>query len=364
MRIYLDYNATSKVLPSVKEHVGEWVDTFGNPSSVYKEGRKARQLVEETRRFLAKDVGALRDQVLFTSGATEANATILKTFVGKVPIWVSGVEHSSVRFGVDDLGVIPVLPDGTVDLEALETLLATSKEPALVSVMMVNNETGVIQPIDEVSLLVKKYHGFLHVDAVQGYKKCDIHFNDSDIDFMTISGHKIGALKGVGALFAKDVSQLEALIRGGGQERYFRSGTENVVGIASFGMAAQDERSSWGHVRRWRDHMEERLRALFPDIVFFGEKAERVASCSSFAVPSVDVDAQMQLIAMDQKGVCISSGSACSAGRISKSHVLDAMGVADDLAMKAVRVSLGWDTKEEDIECFVHAYASFLRHSV
>jgi len=369
-RSYFDWNATTPLRPQAREALLEALAASGNPSSVHAEGRGARALVERAREQVARLVGAQPADVFFTSGGTEANIAALtpaiETGGEKRPrerLLISAIEHSSVRTGgrfpreaIED---VPVAPDGRVDLSALTEAVGRSSRP-LVSLMLANNETGVIQPVAEAAAVVHAAGGLLHVDAIQavGRIPCDIHQIAADL--VTLSAHKIGGPKGVGALVrrSEDVYLPEPLIRGGGQERGFRAGTENVAGIVAFGAAAvmvrEGRATEAAHMVALRERLEAGLKAISPSAVIFGETAERLPNTTLFAVEGMK--AETAVIAFDLEGVAVSSGAACSSGKVQPSHVLAAMGVSPVLLRGAVRVSLGWSTDEADIERFLAAW--------
>ena len=366
-RAYLDWNATAPLRPSARAAMVDALDSAGNPSSVHAEGRVARQIVERARAQVAALAGADPGQVIFTSGATEANAMALSPGwlrPGRPPLerlLVSAVEHPSVlgggRFGPDRTHVIPVNADGVIARDQLRALLGGM--PAMVSVMLVNNETGVIQPICEVAEIVHDAGGLLHVDAVQAPGRIAIDINGLNADFVTLSSHKIGGPKGVGALIAGPGLHLgDPLIAGGGQERGLRGGTENVAGIAGFGAAAADIASHLAteaaHVLRLRERLEAGLRAIAPEVVIFGESADRLPNTTSFSHPGLR--AETAVIAFDLAGVAVSSGSACSSGKVQPSSVLAAMGIDPALSQGAIRLSTGHATRDADIERFLSAW--------
>ena len=370
-RVYLDWNATAPLRPQAREAMIAALDAIGNPSSVHAEGRAARRLVDDARRRVAALVGAEPGDVVFTSGGTEANALALAPgAAGRAPqvLLVSAIEHPSVlaggRFAADEIISIPVGPDGVVDLGALEHRLATLERDgrgrALVSLMHANNETGVVQPIAAAAAIVHQAGGLLHVDAVQtvGRIPCDI--NDLGADLLTVSGHKLGGPQGVGALVrrANALNWVEPLIKGGGQERGARAGTENVAAIAGFGAAAEaaarDRDAECQRLGALRDRLEANLKADFPDAAIFGAECERLPNTSLFAV--LGAKAETAVIGLDLGGVAVSSGAACSSGKVAPSHVLAAMGVPAPLARGAVRVSIGYATQETDIDRFLAAW--------
>jgi cysteine desulfurase len=367
-RAYLDWNASAPLRPQARAAAVEALDQVGNPSSVHAEGRAARQLIERARGQVAALAGADPANLIFTSGATEANALALSPGWSRRPgqppfgrLLVSAVEHPSVhdggRFGRDRVGEIPVDGQGVVDLDALRSLLGGG--PALVSVMLANNETGVIQPVREVARIVHEAGGLLHVDAVQAPGRLSFDINNLGADLLTLSSHKIGGPKGAGALFRRAGLHLsDPLIRGGGQERGLRGGTENVAGIAGFGTAAADISSRLAgeteHMARLRDRLEAGLRAATPGVIIFGAAAERLPNTTSFTHSGLR--AETAVIAFDLAGVAVSSGAACSSGKVQPSHVLAAMGVDLALARGAIRVSTGYSTKESDIERLLNAW--------
>jgi cysteine desulfurase len=366
-RAYLDWNATAPLRPSARAAMIDALDKAGNPSSVHAEGRVARQIVERARAQVAALAGADAGQVIFTSGATEANAMALTpawSRPGGLPLerlLVSAVEHPSVlgggRFGPDRTHIIPVDADGVVARDQLLALL--DGKPAMVSVMLANNETGVIQPIREIAEIVHEAGGLLHVDAVQAPGRISFDSNDLDADLMTLSSHKVGGPKGVGALIARPGLHLSnPLIAGGGQERGLRGGTENVAGIAGFGAAAVEaaghRATEAAHLRRMRERLESGLRAITPEVVIFGGNADRLPNTTSFSHPGLR--AETAVIAFDLAGAAVSSGAACSSGKVQPSTVLSAMGVDPALARGAIRVSTGHSTKDQDIERFLSAW--------
>src|SRR3954470_18400738 len=355
---YLDWNATAKLRPEAHAAVVAALDVTGNPSSVHAAGRAARRLIEDARDKVATLVGATTRDVVFTSGGTEANMLALTPALGDV-LLVSAIEHPSVRSGgrfaaAED---IPVTAAGVVDLGALERLLAGRSRP-LVSLMLANNETGIIQPVAAAAALVHAAGGLLHVDAVQGPGRIPCDFKFLGADLMTLSSHKIGGPQGVGALIKRDGLPLDSLIRGGGQERGARAGTENVAGIAGFGAAAEAVRQGWAaeaaRMAALRDEFEAGIRVVAPKAVIFGAGAPRLPNTTLFTVPGMK--AETAVIAFDPEGVAVSSGSACSSGKVAPSHVLAAMGVPEALARGAIRVSLGTTTSDEDVGTILKAW--------
>ena len=369
-RIYLDWNATAPLRPQARAAALAALDSSGNPSSVHAEGRAARRLIEEAREKVAALVAAEPRNVVFTSGGTEANMLALTPASGpdgKAPdrLLISALEHPSVlaggRFAAAAVQRVPATGDGRIDLAALaDALAALEGRRALVSLMLANNETGVVQPVSEAARLTHEAGGVLHVDAVQAAGRIPCDINAIGADLLTLSGHKIGAPKGVGAVVRRDagVPFPAPLIKGGGQERGARAGTENVAGIAAFGAAAAaalvDLGADAGDMRTLRDRLEAGLRSASPDIVVFGAGAERLPNTTLFALNGMK--AETAVIAFDLEGVAVSSGAACSSGKVQPSHVLAAMGVPPELARAAVRVSLGPTTTQSEIDRTIQAW--------
>ena len=369
-RVYLDWNATAPLRPEAERPLLEALALTGNPSSVHAEGRAARHLTERARENVAQLVVAWPANVIFTSSGTEANMLALtpaiETAEEKRPrdrLFMSAVEHASVRAGgrfpreaIED---IPVDADGRIQLDALAEAVIKASRP-LVSIMLANNETGALQPVAEAAAIVHAAGGLLHVDAVQaaGRIPCDIGALGADL--LTLSAHKIGGLKGVGALVRgrEDIHFPDPLIRGGGQERGARAGTENVAGIAAFGAVATAARrqiaGEAAHMLALRQALEEGLCATSPQAVIFAAGAERLPNTTLFALEGVK--AETAIIALDLEGVAVSSGAACSSGKVQPSHVLAAMGVSPALSRGAVRLSLGSTTTKADIERFLGAW--------
>jgi len=376
-QVYLDWNASAPLRPEVRVTMLAASDIAGNPSSVHAQGRAARRLVEEAREQVAALVGARPQEVVFTSGGTEANVLALTSAIEtdreKAPrdrLLISAVEHPSVRaggrFAPESIEEAPVDSRGVVDLAQLEArllLLAAEGRRPLVSLMLANNETGVVQPVAAAAEIVHRNGGLLHVDAVQGAGKISFDFNELGADLLSLSAHKLGGPKGVGALIKREHLHLEPLLKGGGQERGMRAGTENVAAIAGFGAAAvaaqRDLAANYARMADLRDVLEAGIRRISPEVVIFGTDAERLPNTTLFACAGIK--AETAVIAFDLEGVAVSSGAACSAGKVAASHVLAAMGVAPDLARGAIRASLGPATTEDEIEIFLQAWAKLAK---
>jgi cysteine desulfurase len=368
-RFYLDYNATAPLRPEVREAVMAALSLDGNPSSVHAEGRAARAAVETARARVADLVRARPENVIFTSGGTEANALALAAQPGGAwHCYISAVEHPSVlaggRFYAETTTRIPVTPDGVIDLEILATELQKHHLGGwrpLVSLMAANNETGAVQPVAEAAKIVNSASGLLHTDAVQAAGRIKLDMAALGADMLSLSAHKIGGPKGVGALVLGEGATVEPLLKGGSQERRHRAGTENVAGIAGFGVAAElaaAELAKAEAMAALRDELETAALSIAPNAVVLSAGVERLPNTSCIAVPGVK--AETLVIGLDLAGVAVSSGSACSSGKVEASHVLSAMGVPEEVAQGAIRVSLGFATKRDDIENFLKAFAELI----
>jgi cysteine desulfurase len=366
-RVYLDWNATTPLRDEARRAISDALDLPGNASSVHAEGREARKWIESARSAVAKAVGTVPRNVVFTSGGTEANALALAPNLrrGTGPaverLVVSAIEHASVlsggRFPRELIETVRVTPAGVVDLDHLRQLLRAGP-PALVSIMLANNETGAIQPTAEVAEIVHAAAGLLHVDAIQAFGKIPFDMGETGADLLTLSAHKIGGPKGVGALvLSEGVSGLEPLLRGGGQELSRRAGTENVAGIAAFGAAAAAAMAArpaeGGRLRVLQERLEDGLR-LTPGVIVFSDSGQRLPNTTLFTAPGLK--AETAVIGFDLAGIAVSSGSACSSGKVQPSHVLEAMGFEPDIAQGAVRLSMGWSTRDADIDRCLEAW--------
>lgn len=374
-RVYLDWNATAPLRDEARAAAAAALGVVGNPSSVHGEGRAARHLVERARVEVAALVGAEPRNLTFTSGGTEANVLALTASIEvageKAPrdrLLISAIEHPSVRSGhrfqASEVEDLPVTADGVVDLARLRARLEILKEAnsprPLVSIMHANNETGVVQPIAAAAQIVHAAGGLLHVDAVQSAGRISCNINALQADMLTLSGHKLGAPKGVGALVLRSqaLHLSEPAIRGGGQETGRRAGTENIIGINGFGAAAAAARRAMASealsMAGLRNKLESGLRAIAREVVIFGGNVERLPNTTLFAIPGIR--AEIALIAFDLEGIAVSSGAACSSGKVAPSHVLAAMGVPPALALGAVRVSLGPTTTQDEVDFFLKAW--------
>jgi cysteine desulfurase len=369
-RSYLDYNATAPLRAEVRDAMIDALALYGNPSSVHAEGRAARAAIEAARAQVAKLVGASSARVIFTSGGTEANALALAAQAGEAwHCYLSAVEHPSVlaggRFYRETTTEISVTSDGVVDLaflaKELEKHRAGGWRP-FVSLMAANNETGAIQPVAKAASIVHGAGGLIHSDAVQAAGRMPIEIGALGADMLSLSAHKIGGPKGVGALVLAEGVSVEPLLKGGGQERRKRAGTENVPGIVGFGVAAElalKDLTGVDAVQRLRNELERNVLAIAPDAVVLSARVPRLPNTTCIAVPGAK--AETLVIGLDLAGVAVSSGSACSAGKVEASHVLSAMGIAPDLAQGAIRVSLGFGTGSTDIDRFLLAFAELVK---
>ena len=354
--VYLDYNATTPIRPEVISRMAEVMAIPGNASSIHGPGRTARKVIEDARAQLAAtlDVGA--QQIIFNSGATEGNNTLLKGFAGQ-RVLVSAIEHASVIESGVKTEIIPVTPDGVIDLEAYKRILYNGEKPGLVSVMLVNNETGVIQPIKEIAALAHEAGALIHTDAVQALGRIPFTRESLGVDFITLSAHKLGGPQGAGAIIMAPKAPLPKLIHGGGQERRQRAGTENIAGIAGFGLAAElaaAQRDTYQELAKKRASLEDFLLSSTNTLRIHGRNSPRVANTISLSLTGTT--SETLLMAFDLEGVALSSGSACSSGTVKPSHVLLAMGVPEEEAKCSLRISFGWNTSDTDLEDFKIAW--------
>jgi len=358
---YLDWNATTPLRPEAAAAMSEVLARCGNPSSVHRWGRAARQAIEQARFTVAALLDTPAEGVVFVSGGTEANHLALLGS-GRDRVLVSAVEHDSVLRAAPEAERISVDRDGVVVLDTLDRLVAADPRPALVSVMLANNETGVVQPVAAIGAIARTHGALFHCDAVQAAGKITLDARTIGADFVTLSAHKLGGPPGIGALVVTGELELTPLLHGGGQERGRRAGTENLVGIAGFAaaaVAATEEIAVYDRVRALRDALESGLAAIAPDAVVLGAAAPRLPNTAAIAMPGVA--AETQVIALDLDGVMVSAGAACSSGKVGPSHVLEAMGVGPDLVGSTIRVSLGWDSSEADVAHFLRAWTRLYR---
>ncbi len=370
-RVYLDWNATAPLLPEARDAMLDALSLPGNASSVHIEGRKARAVIDKARDKVAALVNASAAHVTFYSGATEAaNALLTPNFkMGKSRLtisrlYVSAIEHPAVReggrFAPAAVEEIPVTHDGVVNLDALAELLDIhdkSEGLPMVAVQAANNETGIVQPISDVAELVKSHGGIFVVDAVQAAGRIPLDMNEIGADFLILSAHKIGGPKGAGAFVSRgEVMMPDALLRGGGQEKGHRAGTENIAAIAGFGAAAEFQRADMAErvaaIGARRDRLEAAFRAAAPEILIHGDSVSRLANTSFFSLPGFKSETGQ--IAFDLEGVALSSGSACSSGKVGESHVLKAMG--QDASLGGLRISIGVSTTDEEIDTAIAAF--------
>jgi cysteine desulfurase len=368
-RSYFDYNATAPLRPEVREAIIAALELYGNPSSVHAEGRAARAAIEAARVKVAKLVAARTEDVIFTSGGTEANALALAAQAGEAwHCYMSAVEHPSVlsggRFYRETTTTIPVSSDGVLDLDALARALEKHRPGGwrpLVSLMAANNETGAIQPVAEAAKIVHEAGGLLHSDAVQAAGRVPLDIGVLGADMLSLSAHKIGGPKGVGALVLREGVSIQPLLKGGSQERRRRAGTENVSGIVGFGVAAELAAADLDRapeVAKLRDELETGALAIAPGAIVVSVRVPRLPNTTCLAVRGAK--AETLVIGLDLAGVAVSSGSACSSGKVEASHVLSAMGIAPELAQGAIRVSLGFATSNTDIQAFLRAFGELI----
>ena len=360
---YLDYNAEAPLKPAVAEAMAAASGQVGNPSSVHGFGRLARRALEDARARVGALAGADPENVIFTSGGTEANNLALAA-VAPARRAVSAVEHDSVLAASPDAAVVAVDGDGVIDLSALEAALIADPAPTLVSIMLANNETGVIQPVAEAGEMIRAHGALLHCDAVQGAGRIAVSLGDLGADLLSLSAHKMGGPQGAGALVLGDGVEVAAMLHGGRQEAGRRAGSENVAALVGFGVAAElaaadiDEMEP---VTALRDRVEAELVAIAPQARILGAGAPRLGNTTCVTMPGVA--AETQVMALDLAGVAVSSGAACSSGKVGPSHVLAAMAVDPAVAARAVRVSLGWASTAADVDRLIEAWTALYERS-
>ncbi|WP_375326330.1 cysteine desulfurase family protein [Candidatus Tisiphia endosymbiont of Nemotelus uliginosus] len=362
--LYLDHNATTHLHPKVKELVINLLDGAYNPSSIHTNGRSAKNIIETARMQIAKSVGidinSREYELIFTSSGTESNNLLINSYMDG-EIFISGIEHLSIFAHTkyrDNFKVINVNSDGIVDIQHLAKLLSTSpSSKKLVSIMLANNETGVIQNIKELAMLARQYGAIFHSDCVQAVGKIPVNIPELGLDFATISSHKLGGMQGSSVLIARRNHMLKAMIVGGGQEKNIRPGTENVVAIASFGfaseIAAQEVMQRYQNMSKLQADLELNLRA-YPNLTIASKNATRLPNTTLMVLSKGEV--HTKLISLDLQGIAVSIGSACSSGKVSKSHVLSAMGFSDTDAKSSIRVSFSYDQTTQDVITFINAF--------
>jgi cysteine desulfurase len=361
-RTYLDHNATAPLRPAARDALLAALEVVGNASSVHAEGRRARGLIEDAREQVAALVNARPAEIVFTSGATEANNWVMTA--GWDAVLVSGIEHDSVLAPARASGArvieLPAGADGTV---AVETVAAQARESAgamgraIVTLQRANNETGALQPVAETAAVARAHGLCVHTDAVQAVGRHAVDFAALGVDALSLSSHKIGGPKGVGALVVRDGVRLPPFIVGGGQERRRRAGTEDVAAIAGFGAAAaaaQKDLERTGRITALRDRLEQEAVSIAPQAVVIAGQTARLPNTTCLALP--EQSAEVLVIKLDLSGIAVSAGAACSSGKVGQSHVLTAMGIAPDLARAAIRISLGWNSTEADVDAFLRAW--------
>lgn len=358
--IYLDYNATALIRPEVIELMSQVMQEGGNPSSVHAFGRNAKARLEGARTAIVDAINCRPQMVIFTSGGTEANNMAVFS-CDRNRLVTTNAEHDSLRSiserfdGAVD--IIAVDPNGLVDLSALEDSLRNGGERSIVSILYANNETGVLQDIKAIVDIAHNAGALLHIDAIQAFGKVPINFMEMGVDMMSISSHKIGGPQGVGALIAREKIPMKPFILGGGQEHGRRGGTENIAGIAGFGLAAtfvSESLSKMEILRSWRDEIEREIKNKASDAKFLGQGVSRLPNVSTIYMPEVTSETQVMNFDLDR--ICISAGSACSSGKVKSSHVGLAMTGDEQIASCTIRVSLGWGSERSDVEAFLNSW--------
>ena len=379
-RVYLDHNATTPISERVREHVQEWLEQWGNPSSIHQDGRGPKALMRAARASVARMIGAQPLELVFTSGGSEANnlaikgvfegigKSALQRFAGRNRFLFSDVEHPSVRRTAEylrergaEVAFIPVRRTGEIDIETYGRLLDDST--ALVSVMLANNETGNLFPIRQMVEMAHARGAIFHTDAVQALGKIDVDVVDLGVDLATFSGHKFYALKGCGVLYVKRGIPLESLIHGGGQERHRRGGTENVLAIAALSSMCELKSEVAGKAREielMRDRLESRILGEISGASVTGRESVRLANTSSLVIDGID--GETLLMNLDMRGFAVSTGAACSSGNPEPSPVLLAMGLSRGEAQSSLRLGLGWGTRPEDVERFADTLVEVVAH--
>lgn len=357
--VYADYNATAPISQNVKERILEVLSLQTlNPSSLHKRGQKARKILQDTRDAVYSFIGASGSkEIVFTSSGTEANNLVMMGIKGYRHV-ISAIEHPSIINSAHNPYVIPVNQDGVINLIELEKILNNLKgDKVLVSVMMANNETGVIQPIKKVASIAHKFGAICHTDAVQSVGKINVNMGDLGVDLLTLSSHKFGGIAGSGVLIFDKKLKIEAIISGGGQEKGLRAGTENIVAIASLSAALQNIPELLIKIKKTeilRDRLESEILSFANDAVVFGKNSERLPNTSCIYMPGVRSD--IQIMCFDVNNIAVSNGSACSSGKVEPSHILLAMGFTKEYAQSSIRISIGWETEYKDISRIVDCW--------
>ncbi len=364
--VYADYNATAPIRENVKKSIFEvLLKQTLNPSSLHKRGQEARKILQDARDNVRGAIGVSSDkEIVFTSGATEANNLVMRGIAGYLHI-ISAIEHPSILNSACNPYIIPVNQEGIVDFLELEKILSELKgNKAIVSVMMANNETGVIQPIEEIAEIAHKFGAICHTDTAQSVGKIKVNMEDLGVDLLTLSAHKFGGVAGSGVLIFNKELAIEPIIIGGGQEKGFRGGTENIVAIAGLSAALQnipDLLSKMDEVKELRDQLECELLNLASDIRIFGKNSKRLPNTSFIYMPGVKSD--VQLMHFDLNHIAVSNGSACSSGKVEPSHVLLAMGATKEQAECSIRISIGPETKPQDIKKIVDCWYNIYKQN-
>jgi cysteine desulfurase len=363
--IFLDYNATAPIRDSAKDAFNEILYLPYNASSVHSFGRKGKSYLNKARKSIEKDLSAEGASIIFCASGTEANNMALNSLnVDK--IITTSIEHASIKKPAEKLSAIFLKVDnqGKIDLSNLEQKisdLSKKKQTFLLSIILANNETGVIQDIEKISPLIFQNAGYLHLDASQAVGKIKVDFNHLKCDMMTISGHKVGAGFGSAALIVKKGLEISPLLLGGGQEKYLRGGTENLPSIHAFSKAINEVCSNlkeeYSRVLDLREYLENNLKKTDKNLIVFSDQVDRLPNTTCFYSPVMT--AETQLISFDLAKIAVSSGSACSSGRVSKSHVIQAMGYSEQVASNSIRVSLGWGNTKEEIDKFLKVFSGF-----
>ncbi|APR99171.2 cysteine desulfurase family protein [Wolbachia endosymbiont of Folsomia candida] len=365
--VYADYNATAPLSSNAKKRILEVLSKqILNPSSLHKKGQEARKILQDARDDVRRFIGVSNDkEIVFTSGATEANNLVMKGIKGYQHV-ISAIEHPSILSSAHNPNIIPVNQDGVVDLVELEKILSALKgNKVLVSVMMANNETGVIQPIKKIVEIAHKFGAICHTDAAQSIGKIEVNMQDLGADLLTLSAHKFGGMVGSGVLIFDKKLKIEPIISGGGQERGLRGGTENVVAIAGLSAALHDIPDlllKMNKIKELRDHLESELLSISNDIKIFGKNSERLPNTSFICMQGIKSD--VQLMHFDLNNIAVSNGSACSSGTVEPSHVLLAMGATKSQAECSIRVSIGPKTKSQDIKKIVDCWCSIYKKNI